>query len=143
MRTYTIYMEDDMGNRVKASSHYPGDIGREGTDDEAREMMDRLVEAKKKLASLDTEGDFWLKYNPRTDGQVVRSHKGVMPLKGAKMMSDFDILTQILGQTAEEANETIGKMKRQKLEELKLQVMANAPHVFGVGLPEEKDDAKN
>ena len=140
MRTYTIYMEDDMGNRVRVSSSYPGDIFRDETDDEAREMMGRIVEAKKKLASLDAEGDFWLKYNPRTDGEVVRSHKGVMPLKGAKMMSDFDILTQILGQTAEEANETVAKMKRQKLEELKLQVMANTPHVFGVGLPEENSD---
>ncbi len=56
-------------------------------------------------------------------------------LKGSQLMSDFDILTKWMKYTEDEANEMISRMKIQKLEDLKLQVLAQNPGLLGVGVP--------
>jgi hypothetical protein len=48
-------------------------------------------------------------------------------LKGANLLSDRDILVDILGYTPEEAEERLNRNKVQALENLKLQVMAQNP----------------
>ncbi len=56
-------------------------------------------------------------------------------LKGAQIMSDFDILTKWLKTPEEDAKEMLARLKIQKLEDLKLQIIAQNPALLGVGIP--------
>jgi hypothetical protein len=56
-------------------------------------------------------------------------------LKGSQLMSDYDILTQWLKYPEDEAKKMLARLKIQKLEELKLQIIAQNPTLLGVGLP--------
>jgi hypothetical protein len=56
-------------------------------------------------------------------------------LKGSMLLSDFDILTEWMHYTEEEAQEMIARMKIQKLEDFKLQVLAANPQLLGIGVP--------
>lgn len=56
-------------------------------------------------------------------------------MKGSQLMSDFDILTKWMKYTEDEAKEMISRNKIQKLEDLKLQVLAQNPQLLGVGIP--------
>jgi hypothetical protein len=56
-------------------------------------------------------------------------------LKASQLFSDYDILTEILKYSPEEAKQKIARMKIQKLEELKLQIVAQNPALLGVGVP--------
>lgn len=56
-------------------------------------------------------------------------------LKGSQLMSDFDILTKWLKYDEEEAKKMLARLKIQKLEDLKLQIVAQNPTLLGVGLP--------
>lgn len=56
-------------------------------------------------------------------------------LKSAMLLSDFDILTKWMTYTEEEAREMLARLKIQKLEDLKLQIIGQNPQLLGVGLP--------
>jgi intein/homing endonuclease len=56
-------------------------------------------------------------------------------LKGSQLLSDYDILTKWMKYPEDEAKEMIARMKIQKLEDLKLQVLAQNPQLLGVGIP--------
>ena len=56
-------------------------------------------------------------------------------LKGSQLLSDYDILTLWLKYPEEEAREMLARLKIQKLEDLKLQIVAQNPTLLGVGLP--------
>lgn len=56
-------------------------------------------------------------------------------LKGSLLYSDWDILTKIIKLTPEDAEEMISRMKIQKLEEAKLQILVQNPQLMGVGMP--------
>ena len=56
-------------------------------------------------------------------------------LKGSMLMPDYDVLTQIMRYTDDEAQEMIARMKIQKLEDFKLQVLAANPQLLGIGVP--------
>lgn len=56
-------------------------------------------------------------------------------LKGSLLMSDYDILTKWLKYPDDEAKKMLARLKLQKLEDLKLQLIAQNPIVLGVGLP--------
>lgn len=56
-------------------------------------------------------------------------------MKGAQLMSDYDILVDILRFDADKAKEYVARMKQQKLEDLKLQVMGQNPQLLGLGQP--------
>lgn len=60
-------------------------------------------------------------------------------LKGAQLMSDFDIYTKILMYPEEDTAMMMSRLKLQKLEDLKLQVMAQNPQLLGVGVPTQPD----
>jgi hypothetical protein len=60
-------------------------------------------------------------------------------LKGSQLMSDYDILTKWLKYTDEEAKKMLARLKIQKLEDLKLQIIAQNPTLLGVGLPGPND----
>jgi len=56
-------------------------------------------------------------------------------LKGSMLMSDYDILTQWMKLNENEADDMMSRMKVQKLEDMKLQVLAQNPQLLGVGVP--------
>lgn len=56
-------------------------------------------------------------------------------LKGSLLMSDFDILTRWLKYSEEETKAMLARLKIQKLEDLKMQVVAQNPTLLGVGIP--------
>lgn len=56
-------------------------------------------------------------------------------LKGSQLMSDFDILTKWMKYPEDEAKKMLARLKIQKLEDLKLQIIAQNPQLLGVGLP--------
>lgn len=58
-------------------------------------------------------------------------------LKGTQLISDYDILTLWMKYTDEESKDMIGRMKIQKMEELRMQIIAQNPQLLGVGLPGE------
>jgi hypothetical protein len=54
---------------------------------------------------------------------------------GSQMMSQYDTLVEILKYPPEKAREFVSRMKEQKLDELKLQVMGQRPDMLGLGQP--------
>jgi hypothetical protein len=56
-------------------------------------------------------------------------------LKSAQLMSDYDVHIRYLRHSEEETEEMIARLKIQKLEELKLQILAQNPQLLGVGTP--------
>jgi hypothetical protein len=60
-------------------------------------------------------------------------------LKGSQLMSDYDILTKWLRYDDDEAKKMLARLKLQKLEDLKLQIIAQNPTLLGVGLPGPSD----
>lgn len=59
-------------------------------------------------------------------------------LKSAQLMSDYDVHVRYLHHTEDETQEMIARLKIQKLEELKLQVLAQNPQLIGVGIPNQQ-----
>lgn len=58
-------------------------------------------------------------------------------LKSSMLMSDFDILTKWMQYSDDEAQELIARMRIQKMEDLKLQIIGQNPNLLGVGMPSE------
>jgi hypothetical protein len=56
-------------------------------------------------------------------------------MKGAQLMSDYDILVDILKFDPDKAKEYVARMKQQKMEDAKLQVMVTNPEYLGLGNP--------
>lgn len=62
-------------------------------------------------------------------------------LKSSNLMSDYDIMSKILKYGEDETEEMLARLKLQKLEDLKLQVLAQNPQLLGVGIPgQEKNE---
>lgn len=58
-------------------------------------------------------------------------------LKGSQLMADFDILVKWMKYTEDETKEMLARLKVQKLEDLKLQILAQNPQLLGVGMPSQ------
>jgi len=56
-------------------------------------------------------------------------------LQSSQLMGTWDILIKILKYSEDEANGIISRLKIQKLEDLKMQVLAQNPSLLGVGIP--------
>ena len=62
------------------------------------------------------------------------------PRIGSKnLMSDYEIYTKWLKYSDEDAKDTMAKMKAQKLEEMKIQILMNNPQILGVEYKPAKD----
>ena len=61
-------------------------------------------------------------------------------LKSAQLMSDYDIHLTVLKNTEDKIEEMLARLKIQKLEDLKLQVLAQNPASIGIGIPEDNKD---
>lgn len=86
--------------------------------------------------------DLQVKMTPPSDWREISRNEVVearfnraATLKGSQLMSDYDILVDILKFDPERAKEYVARMKQQKLEDLKIQVMAANPALLGLGQP--------
>jgi hypothetical protein len=71
-----------------------------------------------------------------TRAEVVNNRMGVAGnLKGSQLMADYDILTKILKYPEDEAKKMLARLKIQKLEDLRMQIIAQNPTILGIGLP--------
>lgn len=61
-------------------------------------------------------------------------------LKGSLLLSDWDILTKILKYSESDAEQMISRMKNQKIEEAKLQVLVQNPQLMGIGVPGAEEE---
>ncbi len=57
-------------------------------------------------------------------------------LKGTMVLSDLDLLTDVMHYSMEEAKEKVARSMIQKLHELKLQVMSQNPQLLGIAMPQ-------
>jgi intein/homing endonuclease len=64
-------------------------------------------------------------------------------LKSSVLMADYDIYLNWLKYTPEETEEMLGRLKVQKLEELRSQVVAQNPQLLGIGVPGSEDESEN
>jgi intein/homing endonuclease len=90
--------------------------------------------------------DLRIKMTPPSDwrelsrAEVVNARYGnAGTLKSGQLMSDYDIYTKILKYHEDEAEEMLARLKIQKLEDLKLQVLAQNPQLLGVGIPGQEE----
>lgn len=86
--------------------------------------------------------DIQIKMTPPSDWREISRNEVIearynraAAMKGAQMMSDYDILVDILRFDQDKAKEYVARMKQQKLEDLKLQVMGQNPQLLGLGQP--------
>lgn len=64
-------------------------------------------------------------------------------LKSSGLLSDYDILTKWMDYPEEEAKLLIARQKLQKIEDAKLQVLAQNPALLGVGIPADEEAQQN
>ena len=64
-------------------------------------------------------------------------------IKGSNLMSDYDILTGWMKYPEEQAKIIVARMKMQKIEDAKLQVLSQNPALLGVGIPGNEEEEKN
>jgi len=88
--------------------------------------------------------DLKIKMTPPSDWRelsrldVINARLGVATqLKSAVLMSDYDIYINWLKYSQDQTDEMLGRLKIQKLEELKIQVLSQNPQLLGVGVPKE------
>jgi hypothetical protein len=86
--------------------------------------------------------DLKIKMTPPSDwrelsrAEVVTARYGnAGTLKSGQLMADYDIMIKILKYSEDETDEMLARLKLQKLEDLKLQVLAQNPILMGVGIP--------
>lgn len=60
-------------------------------------------------------------------------------IKGAALMADEDILVDYLKLSPDEAKKRVAKLKLQKLEDAKLQIIMQNPTIIGIGLPADEN----
>jgi hypothetical protein len=95
----------------------------------------------------DSYEDLEVKMTPPSDwrelsrAEVVASRiQNAGSLKGAQIMSDFDILTEWMKYPEDTVKKMLARLKIQKLEELKLQIVAQNPALLGAGVPGDNEE---
>lgn len=86
--------------------------------------------------------DLTIKFTPPSDwreltrAEVITNRlNNAANLKGAMLLSDFDILVDWLKIPEDETKKKLARLKFQKIEELKMNLIAQNPDVLGIGLP--------
>lgn len=87
----------------------------------------------------DTFDDLEVKITPPSDWRQINRNEvtevlfgRAATLKGAQLMSDYDIHVRILGFDEDEAREIVGRNKAQKMDDLKLQLIGQNPELLGL-----------
>lgn len=108
------------------------------------EALYQIADKHLKLRGFPPESyeDLIIKMTPPSDWRelsraeiVTNRINNANSLKGSQLMSDFDILTKWMKYNEDESREMMARVKVQKLEDLKLQVLAQNPILLGVGTP--------
>jgi hypothetical protein len=91
--------------------------------------------------------DLKIKMTPPSDWRelsrldVINARLGVATqLKSSVLMSDYDIYINWLKYSQDQTDEMLGRLKIQKLEELKIQVLSQNPQLLGVGVPKDSSE---
>jgi intein/homing endonuclease len=87
--------------------------------------------------------DLKIKMTPPSDwrelskAEVLNTRLGIASqLKSGALMSDFDIYVNYLGYDKETTRDMLSRLKIQKLEDLKIQIIGQNPNLLGVGIPD-------
>ncbi len=108
------------------------------------EALYQIADKHLKLRGFPPESyeDLTIKMTPPSDWRelsraeiVTNRINNANSLKGSQLMADFDILTKWMKYTEDESREMLARLKVQKLEDLKLQILAQNPTLLGVGMP--------
>lgn len=112
------------------------------------EALYQIADKHLKLRGFPPESyeDLIIKMTPPSDWRelsraeiVTNRINNANSLKGSQLMSDFDILTRWMKYTEDETREMLARLKVQKLEDLKLQILAQNPTLLGVGTPGQNE----
>jgi intein/homing endonuclease len=94
----------------------------------------------------DSYDDLKLKMTPPSDwrelsrAEVQNNRYGnASTLKSMGIMADYDIYIRILKYDEDEVEEMLARLKLQKLEDLKFQIIAQNPQLAGMGIPGQQD----
>jgi intein/homing endonuclease len=86
--------------------------------------------------------DLMIKFTPPSHHREISENEVIearfnraAAIKGTMMMSDLDIMTEILKMPLEKAKEIVARSTIQKLQELKLQIMSQNPQLLGIAVP--------
>lgn len=90
--------------------------------------------------------DLKIKMTPPSDWRELSKNEVIQArfgnggtLKSSQLMADYDIYTKIFKYSESDSQEMIARLKLQKLEDLKLQVIAQNPQLLGVGIPGQEN----
>jgi hypothetical protein len=64
--------------------------------------------------------------------EIITNRYNTKSLNGTKLMSDYDLLTKWFKYPGDDAKEILARLKCQKLEDLKLQILAQNPSILGI-----------
>lgn len=112
------------------------------------EALYQVADRHLKLRGFPAEAyeDLIIKMTPPSDWRelsraeiVTNRINNANSLKGSVLLSDFDILTKWMKYSEDEAKEMMARVKVQKLEDLKLQILAQNPTLLGIGLPGQNE----
>jgi hypothetical protein len=94
----------------------------------------------------DSYQDLRIKMTPPSDWRelsraevITARYSNAGSLKSSQLMADYDIMTKILKYSSDDTDEMLSRLKIQKLEDLKLQVLAQNPQLLGVGVPGQEE----
>ena len=73
---------------------------------------------------------------------VTARYANASTLKSSQLMADYDINIKILKYSEDETDEMLARLKLQKLEDLKLQVLSQNPQLLGVGIPGSEESGQ-
>lgn len=77
----------------------------------------------------------WRRINRNEVDEVKFNRAATM--KGSQLMSDYDIFIEIMEYDEHEAKEMVARIKAQKLDDLKMQMIAQDPRLLGFNTPEQ------
>ena len=94
--------------------------------------------------------DLMLKMTPPSDWRelsradvVTARITNATSIKSSVLMSDYDILTKFLKVPKEETQEMLARLKIQKLEDTKMQILGQNPQLLGIGVPANDESEKS
>lgn len=116
-------------------------------EDAMWEVADRHL--KLRGFPIDSYDDLMIRMTPPSEwrelsrAEIVTARiQNATGLKSAGIMGDYDILTRWMAYTDEEAKIITARAKMQKIEDAKLQILAQNPALLGVGIPADSDQDK-
>lgn len=109
------------------------------------ELADRHL--KLKGYPKESYSDLMLKMTPPSDWRelsradvVTARITNATSIKSSALLSDYDIITKLLKYSNEDAQEMLARLKIQKLEDAKLQILGQNPQLLGIGVPANEEE---